>query len=52
MYEIYADQNLSFTDAMTVVMIKDHSIDAVLSFDSNFDGVVDRLAPASVTDQP
>jgi predicted nucleic acid-binding protein len=50
-YETYADQNLSFTDAMTVVMIDHHDIDAVLSFDDDFDGVVDRLAPESVTDQ-
>jgi len=50
-YETYADQNLSFTDAMTVVMIDHHDIDAVLSFDDDFDGIVDRLAPESVPDQ-
>jgi predicted nucleic acid-binding protein len=49
-YETYADQELSFTDAMTVVMIEHHDIEAVLSFDDDFDGVVDRLAPESVTE--
>jgi len=49
-YETYADQELSFTDAMSVVMIEHHDIDALLSFDDDFDGVVDRLAPESVTE--
>ena len=44
-YETYADQNLSFTDAMTVAMVDYHDIGAVLSFDDDFDGVVERLAP-------
>ncbi len=44
-YETYADHDLSFTDAMTVAMSEYHGIDAVLSFDDDFDGVVDRLAP-------
>jgi predicted nucleic acid-binding protein len=47
-HETYADQDLSFTDAMTVAMIEHHDIDAVLSFDDDFDGVVDRLAPGSI----
>ena len=47
-YERYADQELSFTDAMTVAMVEHHDIDAVLSFDDDFDGVVDRLAPESI----
>jgi hypothetical protein len=47
-YERYADQAFSFTDAMTVAMVERHDIDAVVSFDDDFDGVVDRLAPGSV----
>lgn len=47
-YKQYADQELSFTDAMTVAMVEHHDVDAVLSFDDDFDGVVDRLAPESV----
>jgi hypothetical protein len=47
-YERYADQEVSFTDAMTVAMVEHQDIDAVLSFDDDFDGVVDRLAPESI----
>ncbi|MFB6167716.1 MAG: type II toxin-antitoxin system VapC family toxin [Haloferacaceae archaeon] len=47
-YEQYADQELSFTDAMTAGIVEHHDIDAVLSFDDDFDGVVDRLAPESI----
>jgi hypothetical protein len=47
-YERYPDQELSFTDAMTVAMVEHHDIDAVLSFEDDFDGVVDRLAPESI----
>jgi hypothetical protein len=50
MYEAFADHELSFTDAMTVAMVEHHDIDAVVSFDDDFDGVVDRLAPASLVD--
>jgi predicted nucleic acid-binding protein len=47
-YETYTDQALSFTDAMTVAMVDHHDIDSVLSFDDDFDGVVDRLVPKTV----
>ncbi len=47
-YERYIDHDLSFTDAMTVAMVAFHDIDAVLSFDDDFDGVVDRLTPRTV----
>ncbi|MFC6974298.1 type II toxin-antitoxin system VapC family toxin [Halomicroarcula sp. GCM10025709] len=50
-HETYADHELSFTDAMTVAMIDHHDIDAVLSFDDDFDGIVDRLDPSSVADR-
>jgi predicted nucleic acid-binding protein len=33
---------------MTVALVEHHSIDAVLSFDDDFDGLVDRLAPATI----
>jgi len=45
----YRDHGLSFTDAMTVTMVEYHDIDAVLSFDDDFDGLVDRLEPERVT---
>ena len=46
----YAEHGLSFTDAMTVALVEYHDIDAVLSFDDDFDGIVDRLGPATVAD--
>lgn len=49
-YETYADHDLSFTDAMTVAMTEEYDIDSVLSFDDDFDGVVDRLPPEAVTE--
>lgn len=42
----YDDHGLSFTDAMTVALCNRLDIDAVLSFDSDFDGLVDRLEPS------
>jgi predicted nucleic acid-binding protein len=49
-YQEYADHKLSFTDAMTVAMVAQHNIDTVLSFDDDFDGIVDRLVPSVVAD--
>lgn len=39
----YDDHDLSFTDAATVALCERLGIDAVLSFDSDFDGLVDRI---------
>jgi predicted nucleic acid-binding protein len=47
-FEEYSDQSLSFTDATTVAVAESRGIDYVLSFDNDFDGVVERLEPASV----
>jgi predicted nucleic acid-binding protein len=47
-FETYSDQSLSFTDATTVHLVERSDIDRVLSFDSDFDGIVDRLDPADV----
>lgn len=49
-YEEYDDHELSFTDAMTAAMVEYQELDSVLSFDDDFDGVVDRLAPATVVE--
>lgn len=43
----YDDQNLSFTDASIVTVIESRDIEAVLSFDEHFDGVVNRIEPRS-----
>ncbi|MDS0283602.1 type II toxin-antitoxin system VapC family toxin [Haloarcula onubensis] len=45
-FEAYDDQRLSFTDATTVAYAETHDIDTVLSFDDDFDGIVDRTDPA------
>lgn len=47
-FETYDDQQLSFTDATTVALIRHHDFDQVLSFDDDFDGLVPRLNPHSV----
>jgi predicted nucleic acid-binding protein len=47
-FERYDDQQLSFTDASTIALCERHAIDAVVSFDDDFDGVVDRIEPRSL----
>ncbi|MCT9095440.1 type II toxin-antitoxin system VapC family toxin [Haloarchaeobius sp. HME9146] len=45
MFRTYDDHDLSFTDAMLVHLCEHRDIDAVLSFDDDFDGVVNRIEP-------
>lgn len=47
-FERYDDQGLSFTDAATVALCRRHDVDRVMSFDDDFDGLVDRVDPAEV----
>lgn len=47
-FDRYRDHPLSFTDATTVALMDEHAIDHLLSFDDDFDGVVDRLEPGSL----
>ncbi|QLD88111.1 type II toxin-antitoxin system VapC family toxin [Natronomonas salina] len=47
-FERYSDHDLSFTDATTIALVQAHDIDAVLSFDDDFDGIVDRLHPEAL----
>lgn len=47
-FERYADHSLSFTDATTVALVERHDLDYVLSFDDDFDGVVERLDPGEL----
>ncbi|MDG5758274.1 PIN domain-containing protein [Natronococcus sp. A-GB1] len=47
-FERYDDHDLSFTDASLVSLIENDGIDAVLSFDDDFDGIVDRIDPRSI----
>lgn len=46
-FETYDDQGLSFTDATTIALYHQDSLDGVLSFDDDFDGIVDRVDPGS-----
>lgn len=47
-FDRYDDQTLSFTDANTIALIDAYDVDAVLSFDDDFDGLVERIDPASL----
>ena len=47
-FEAYDDQALSFTDATTITLVERYGIDGVLSFDDDFDGLVDRIDPSTV----
>jgi len=47
-FERYDDQELSFTDATTVAVVEERGLDSVLSFDDDFDGIVDRIDPADL----
>lgn len=47
-FERYDDQGLSFTDATTIALLERHDIDAVLSFDDDFEGLIDRIDPTAV----
>ncbi|RQG93154.1 PIN domain-containing protein [Natrarchaeobius halalkaliphilus] len=46
-FERYDDHELSFTDASLIAVVKSEGLDAVLSFDDDFDGVVDRIDPTT-----
>lgn len=47
-FETYPDQGLSFTDATSIAVMEQHGIDRILSFDDDFDGIVDRVDPREV----
>jgi len=48
-FERFDDHGLSFTDATTVALADRHDVDIVLSFDDDFEGLVDeRRDPASI----
>jgi predicted nucleic acid-binding protein len=47
-FEQYDDQALSFTDSTSVALCGRHDIDSILSFDDDFDGIVDRIPPSTL----
>ena len=42
----YDDHNLSFTDGMSIALCDRRDIDSIASFDSDFDGIIERLSSA------
>jgi len=48
-FERLDDQALSFTDATTVALCRRHNLDGVLAFDDDFDGIIPRIEPATLT---
>src|SRR6056297_293041 len=50
-FERYTDQQLSFTDATIIAQVERCDIDGVLSFDTDFDGLIDRFEPTTVADR-
>jgi hypothetical protein len=50
-HQTYANHEFSFIDAMTVAMTEYHKMNKMLSFDDDFDGVVLRLIPDTLTFQ-
>ena len=49
-HERYDDHSLSFTDATTIALVQSYDINAVCSFDDDFDGIVQRIDPVQLTD--
>lgn len=47
-FEQYHDHALSFTDATNVALITRHHLEGILSFDDDFDGVVNRFDPGQL----
>ena len=38
----YCSKGLSFTDCSSIALVKTHGIDTIFSFDSHFDGIINR----------
>ncbi len=38
----YCSRGLSFTDCTSIALVKTYDIDTILSFDSHFDGIINR----------
>ncbi|PCR89087.1 type II toxin-antitoxin system VapC family toxin [Natrinema ejinorense] len=49
-FERYDDHHLSFTDASLVALVENGDLDAVLSFDDDFDGLIDRIDPTTISE--
>lgn len=45
----YGDKTLSFTDATSIALVRRRRIHRILSFDRDFDGIVERMDPRDAT---
>lgn len=43
-FKQYSDRNLSFTDAVTIEIMKEFNIEKYFGFDSHFDGIVQQVS--------
>jgi predicted nucleic acid-binding protein len=48
-FERYDDQALSFTDATIIALLDRLDLDRIMSFDDDFDGIVPRVDPTTVS---
>lgn len=42
-FKRYSSRNLSFTDAVSIEIIKEFNIEKYLGFDSHFNGIIEQL---------
>jgi len=47
-FKQHPDQGLSFTDATLITQYERQDVDGILTFDNDFDGLVDRLSPVDL----
>lgn len=43
-FKRYAERGLSFTDCTTIALIENRGIDRLISFDTDFDGILPRIS--------
>jgi len=43
LFKNLSDKELSFTDCTSITLIRDLGIEKIISFDSNFDGIISRI---------
>ena len=43
LFKKYSDKKLSFTDCISIAMVKDFGLNKIVSFDTDFDGIIPRF---------
>ena len=46
-FKQYSDRNLSFTDVVSIEIMKELNIEKYFGFDSHFDGIVQQVSPGN-----